>query len=445
MKKGMVISMSDFEKNQDSDFMSERIKERPVNKKKLLKRTVITASMALIFGLIACLTFLVLEPVFSNWLYPEEEPEIIELPDTTEEMLPEDMLTEQEVQTEEETSVKLEEEQIEQILSGVQLDLEDYKQIYESLTSLAKEAERAVVTVAGVTVDEDWFNNTYENKGVTSGVIIADNGRELLILADKTVVENGQKIIVAFTDGTQAEAVLKQSDANTGLAVVSIPLIDISAQTKEKIEYANLGNSISRTLIGAPVIAVGSPLGNSGSVCHGIVTSMGTPISTNDANYNLLTTDIYGSQTASGVLVNLQGQIIGIINNSYNNSDTKNLVSALGISDLKRVIEKLSNGQKMAYLGIQGTDVTAEAEESLGVPKGAYVTGITMDSPAMNCGIQSGDVITAIGEKEIITYADLTDALLNTEPGTAVTITVQRQSAGEYQPMELEVEVGTME
>ena len=51
----------------------------------------ITASMALIFGLIACFTFLVLEPVFSNWLYPEEEPEIIELPDVTDEMLPEDM------------------------------------------------------------------------------------------------------------------------------------------------------------------------------------------------------------------------------------------------------------------------------------------------------------------------------------------------------------------
>lgn len=436
--------MGDFEKNQDSDFMSERIKERPVNKKKLLKRTIITASMALIFGLIACLTFLVLEPVFNNWLYPEEEPEIIELPDTTEEMLPEDMLTEQEIMTEEETSVRLEEEQIEQILSGVQLDLEDYKQIYESLASLANEAEKAVVTVAGVTMDEDWFNNPYENKGVTSGIIIADNGRELLVLADKTVVENGQRIVVAFADGTQAQAELKQSDGNTGLAVVAIPLADIPVQTREGIEYANLGNSISKSLVGAPVIAVGSPLGNAGSVCHGVVTSMGNPVNTDDANYNLLTTDIYGSPSASGVLVNLQGQIIGIINNSYNNSDTKNLVSALGISDLKRIIEKLSNGQKIAYLGIQGTDVTAEAEQSLGVPRGAYVTGITMDSPAMNCGIQSGDVITGIGEKDIVKYSDLTEALLNTEPETTVTITVQRQSAGEYQPMELEVEVGTM-
>ena len=59
----------------DINFIKEKVKERPINRRKLLRRTVITASMAVIFGLIACFTFLVLEPVFTNWLYPEEEPE----------------------------------------------------------------------------------------------------------------------------------------------------------------------------------------------------------------------------------------------------------------------------------------------------------------------------------------------------------------------------------
>lgn len=49
--------MPNPEQNQDSDFMIEKIKERPVNKRKLLRRTVITASLAVVFGLIACLTF----------------------------------------------------------------------------------------------------------------------------------------------------------------------------------------------------------------------------------------------------------------------------------------------------------------------------------------------------------------------------------------------------
>ena len=78
----------------EKKFMIEKIKERPVNKKKLLRRTLITASMAVIFGLVACFTFLVLEPVISNWLYPEEEPQVVVFPEDQDEMSPEQMLTE---------------------------------------------------------------------------------------------------------------------------------------------------------------------------------------------------------------------------------------------------------------------------------------------------------------------------------------------------------------
>ena len=73
--------MPESSQNNQSDFMIEKIKERPVNKKKLLRRTVITAAMAVIFGLIACFTFLILEPVISNFLYPEEEPQIVVFPE----------------------------------------------------------------------------------------------------------------------------------------------------------------------------------------------------------------------------------------------------------------------------------------------------------------------------------------------------------------------------
>ena len=57
--------------NENKEFLIEKIKEKPVNKKKLIRRTIITVSMAVIFGSVACVTFLVLEPVISNWLYPE--------------------------------------------------------------------------------------------------------------------------------------------------------------------------------------------------------------------------------------------------------------------------------------------------------------------------------------------------------------------------------------
>ena len=73
----------------NSNFLREQIKDRPINKKKLMRRTFITAAMAVVFALVACLVFTVLEPVLSNWMYPEKEPEIITFPEEENEILPE--------------------------------------------------------------------------------------------------------------------------------------------------------------------------------------------------------------------------------------------------------------------------------------------------------------------------------------------------------------------
>jgi serine protease Do len=64
----------------NTDFISEKIKQRPINKKKLFRRTVITFALAVLFGIVACFTFLVLQPLFSDRLFPEKEPEAISFP-----------------------------------------------------------------------------------------------------------------------------------------------------------------------------------------------------------------------------------------------------------------------------------------------------------------------------------------------------------------------------
>lgn len=121
--------MPDRQQNDQNDFLVERIKVRPINRKKLIRRTILTAAMAVIFGLIACVTFLVLEPVINRWLYPEEKPPMVSFPEDRVEMLPEDMLAENlptespsPPPVEESVSVELEDEQIEEILSNVVLD-----------------------------------------------------------------------------------------------------------------------------------------------------------------------------------------------------------------------------------------------------------------------------------------------------------------------------------
>ena len=160
--------------SKDIDFIKEKVKERPVNKRKLLKRTIITASMAVIFGLIACFTFLVLEPVFSNWLYPEEDPAPVQLQEeaANEEMLPEDMVLETESEEEKESTPVTS-----TVVQKIDMSVSDYQKLYSNLYKLVQDAAKSMVTVTGVVSDVDWFNNTFENKGQTAGLIVADNGK----------------------------------------------------------------------------------------------------------------------------------------------------------------------------------------------------------------------------------------------------------------------------
>lgn len=429
--------------------MIEKIKERPVNRKKLLRRTIITASMAVIFGLIACVTFLVLEPLINNWLYPEEEPQIVVFPEDQQEMSPEDMLAENLPPAETPTpmpepqDVVLDKQQIEDILSGVVLDKDNYKQLYTAMSDYTTELNRYIVTVTAVTSNIDWFNNVQESKNQTAGVIITDNGKELLVLTAAGLLRSAESLTLTFYNGAQVNATIKQQDSSTGLAILAVALTDIpDSVNKEELVYPALGSANSNNMTGIPVIAMGSPMGISNSVGYGMITSSSHIYSAIDRTYRILQTDINGSQNASGVLFDLEGQIVGVITENKTGSDVKNVIYAYGITDLRRIMEKLSNGNAVPYLGISGVTVSADINTELGVPQGAFVRKVDMDSPAMLAGIQQGDVITNIGGRNVVIFNDYSNALMMLEPGQTINITVMRKVQDEFKEMNFAIEVG---
>lgn len=436
--------MQDADQNKQSDFMMEKIKERPVNKKKLLRRTVTTAAMAVIFGLIACLTFLILEPVFSNWLYPEEESQAVVFPEEIDELAPEDMLVEDETPSIQEAveSVMLEDEQIQKILDNVSLDKENYLQLYDAMSSYVEELNASMVTVTGVSSNVDWLNDTYEQEGQTYGVLVANNGKEYLILTSRATVRQKENIRVTFCSGESAEAEVKQTDSQTSLAVVAVPISSLTKETRDAVKVATLGSTNLKNPVGIPVVALGSPLGSVGSAGYGMIVSAAVPLSKVDANYKLFVTDIAGTSDGLGVLFNMQSQIVGIITPDRARAELKNNVTAVGISELRKLIENMSNGKTAAYMGISGTDVTADANREYGVPFGAYVREIEMDSPAMLAGIQRGDVIVEIAGNSIENFNNYAAALLRLDAGQTVTVIVQRSVQNSYREMEIELTLG---
>lgn len=456
----------------DFDFLQEKIKERPINKKKLLKKTIITAMMAVLFGLLACLSFLLLEPVLNNWLYPEEAPEVVTFPPEQEEMLPEDMLTEggstqpsQTVSESEEmqsTQQPSQEDMPTQTISvsdinnmpesgtheaesmlgdeTQELTLKPYQTQYEELYQTYKDISSSMVTVTAVHSDVDWFNNTYQSEGTTAGVIIANNNRELLILARKSPLGVAESIRVTFCNGVNADAEIKKYDKNTDLAVFAVDLKYVGSATLDYVSVAVLGSSAPSGIVGKPVIAIGNLFGYKDNVCYGIITSKGNNVELADNEYKLITTDIYASENPSGILVSLEGEVIGMIDNSYNNSDTKNLLSAVGITELKGMITKLSNGEDIPYLGIYTQDITSQVKIEMGLPQGAYIFDIDMDSPAMLNGMQKGDIIVQVGAHEIRSPSDYMNALRAAVIDRNLKIIVQRASGDSYEEMTFTVQ-----
>lgn len=427
-----------MEEKRDFDFMTERVKNRPLNKRKLLRKTLFTAAMALVFGLIACVTFLALEPIVESWLYPQEAMDKVEIPQDTQEMLPEDMLVH------EDSMLEQTEEVINTLKNEMQMNPATYQELYESIYVLTKDMEPSMVTVTSVTQDVDWLNDPYESKGQTTGFLLADNNRELMILVMTKELKSGEELRVTFVDGAQAQASIKGRDEETGLAVLAVQKEDMADVTLEAIEFISLGRTLGISLMGKPVIALGRPLGNQNSVVFGMITSEDAVLSLTDANYKLMTTDIYGSTEATGLLVDMNGQVVGIINQSFNNKTSPNLISAIEITELKAVLQRMSNGLKNSCLGIKGTDVPSEIVESQKVPQGAYVTGIVMDSPAMAAGIQSGDVIVEMGDTQIRSFKDYTEAVRKKNPGETIETVVMRQGQQAYREVKLEVVVGEL-
>lgn len=427
--------------------MIEKIKERPLSRRKLVRHMLLTVTMAILFGLVACFTFLALEPVLSNWMNPEEELPHIYFPEEEEEMAPEDMLAENIPSSSQEGSGEeagLEPDQIKEILSDVRLDLADYCQLYAALAEYSEVLEKSMVTVTGISSSVDWLNDINESTNRAAGVIIANNTRELLILTSYTSLSKAELLKVTFSNGAETTAELKQKDPSTKLAVITVALEGLPKDFLESISIAVPGSTNYRKLEGTPVIALGIPMGTPNSVGYGMITSSSGQAQVADASLKLLQTDICGSQKASGVLFNLQGQMIGIITTEHTSSDMSNQIVAYGISDLKKRMEKLSNGQPFAYLGIYGVSVSVTAHEGLGVPYGAYINKVDMNSPAMRVGIRQGDIIVGIDEKEIKDMNDFIYGLSIAKPDQSVKITIMRQAQNEYKEMILDLVYGEL-
>ena len=421
-------------KNDEQHFIKEKIKDKPVNKKQLLQKGMATIGYAILFGFVSCLVFCTLRPEIETWFTPKED-QWVGIPKDTlsdEENAADTCAdSEQEAADTNQKPKKEDKKQTVYITEKKDMTLDDYQVLQNELYQIGNKVNKAVVTVTGVNEGVDIFDSPYEATGQASGLIIAHNKKELLILTEYQVIKDVKSIRVTFINNDTLNAVLKKYDGNTGIAVLSVPVEKIAKETRNQIETAVLGNSLNLRQ-GKLVVALGSPLGTNFSILTGNITSVTNTITTEDRNYTVFTTNIVANAKGNGVLVNTDGEVIGLFLKSSNIQKEQNTLTAVSISELKDIIELLSNGVSIPYIGIKGSTVTDAISKEYDIPKGVYVKEAVVDSPAMTAGLQTGDVIVAVNKQEVLSMDDYQQILLRLQKGDEVKITANRQNAQGY-------------
>lgn len=421
--------MSD-KKNDNYDLYTEHIVKEPwKNSKRLLKKGASLVTMAVFFGLVAGLVMIIVYKTGKNYLDDNKTAmnETISSTDGSEskETDPED------------TTVPPIEEITTEIPSTVPIDnekLNDYMGYYKALKSVADKAGLSVVTVTAAKQGVDFFNSTYQNIADEYGIVISSDSTGYYILTEYSLVKNSENIQVTYYDKTVDTAEFVAGDTTTDMAVIKTGSLNTA------VVPVQFGNS-DAVIKGDLLVATGKLYGFNGTIGYGIATGVNNSVNDTDSIYRLINTDISGTATSNGVILNLHGEVVGIITMAYN-SDNTNFITAYAINDVRNLMQNLVNKKSMPYLGIKGQTVTDEIAATNKIPKGIYISAVETNSPAYKSGIQSGDVITRINGTGINNMESFMMQLEKNNPGDNVNVTIKRRGREDYKEIEFNLVLG---
>lgn len=394
-----------------------------------MKKGASLVAMAVFFGLVAGLVMIIVYKTGKNYL-DDNKAAMNETTSSTDG-------SESKETDPEDTTVPPIEEITTEIPSTVPIDnekLNDYMGYYKALKSVADKAGLSVVTVTAAKQGVDFFNSTYQNIADEYGIVISSDSTGYYILTEYSLVKNSENIQVTYYDKTVDTAEFVAGDTTTDMAVIKTGSLNTA------VVPVQFGNS-DAVLKGDLLVATGKLYGFNGTIGYGIATGVNNSVNDTDSIYRLINTDISGTATSNGVILNLHGEVVGIITMAYN-SDNTNFITAYAINDVRNLMQNLVNKKSMPYLGIKGQTVTDEIAATNKIPKGIYISAVETNSPAYKSGIQSGDVITQINGTEINNMESFMMQLEKNNPGDNVNVTIKRRGREDYKEIEFNLVLG---
>lgn len=318
-----------------------------------------------------------------------------------------------------------------------------------NVASVVNEVMPSVVSITSTIQSSNYYGfGTQESEGAGSGFIIAKTKDNLMIATNNHVVSDATSLTVGFADDTTAKATVVGTDSSADLAVISVKLSDIKDSTASKIKVATLGSS-DDLKVGEEVVAIGNALGYGQSVTTGVVSAKNREVSLTDGTMNLLQTDAaINPGNSGGVLINMDGQVVGINNAKLEDTSVEGMGYAIPITTAKTILTDLMNASSVskkdaAFLGVVGRDINESYSSALGIPSGIYVSQVVSGSPAEKAGISAGDVITKFEGNNVSTMSGLKEKLALKKANTKVKITFKRANqSGTYEEKTVTVTLG---
>ncbi len=255
-----------------------------------------------------------------------------------------------------------------------------------------------------------------------SGIVISEDG---YIITNAHVVENARGVKAVFTDESEYKAELVGKDSKTDLAVIKIEATGLTP--------AELGNSDQMEL-GEQVVTIGNPGQFSGTITVGYVSGIHRKVRTDSSKYlmNCIQTDAaVNPGNSGGALVNMYGQVVGIVSSKYVVQDYEGLGFAIEMNEAKPIIEDIiSKGYISGRLriGIEFVGINEVAAAQNGIPSGLLIRTIRDDCDISNTELEIDDIITEINGKKVYDTDTVLAALEGCVPGDTVTAKVYRRS-----------------
>ncbi len=292
--------------------------------------------------------------------------------------------------------------------------------------AVAQKVTPSVVGIRTTTAVTGFFGGISESTGDGSGVVYSKDG---YIITNYHVISSGSQSttskIAVYLDSADSEGY----DATVvGYNIAAdIAILKIDANNLTPVEFTDS----SKLKVGQYVITIGNPGGLEfmDSVTYGVVSGLDRVVST-DSDVKLIQTDAaINPGNSGGALVNSKGQLVGINSSKIVSEEFEGMGFAIPSNTVKELCENIIDRENSPepYLGISISErYTAEVLEYYGYPNGAVVLSVADNSPAAKAGIAKGDIITKFGDTEITEYAVLENAIMNSKPGSKVTVELYR-------------------